>query len=175
MSDARLAPLPISTVPTSQRGTRSITILQESVHQATQQQKPKHELDRLLLNFASDLQINDDLIGILETKYLTSRAEKRLIPVPQGSLPLDERGNDRWRTAKDSAILYLNDDGIRELHVAIRLIAENALSLPAHGSRAHWTDQNRVAKHDTKENYIPHILWHRQRQCLINSFMVNLF
>jgi hypothetical protein len=68
--------------------------------QATQQQKPKHELDRLLLNFASDLQINDDLIGILETKYLTSRAEKRLIPVPQGSLPLDERGNDRWRTAK---------------------------------------------------------------------------
>jgi hypothetical protein len=97
--------------------------------QATQQQKPKHELDRLLLNFASDLQINDDLIGILETKYLTSRAEKRLIPVPQGSLPLDERGNDRWRTAKDSAILYLNDDGIRELHVAIRTDRRERLEL----------------------------------------------
>jgi hypothetical protein len=97
--------------------------------QATKQQKPKHELDRLLLNFADDLQINHDLIGILQTAYLTSRAEERLFPVPQESLPLDERGNDKWRTAKDSAILYLNNDGIRELRVALRADRRERLEL----------------------------------------------
>jgi hypothetical protein len=88
--------------------------------QATEQQKTKDELDRLLLRFADELQVNHDLIGILQTKYLTSLTEKRLIPIPEGSLPLDERGNDKWRTAKRSSILYLNNDGIRELSVALR-------------------------------------------------------
>jgi hypothetical protein len=87
---------------------------------ATKEQRPKHELDRLLVTFATDLQINHDRIGILQTEYLTSLAEKHLIPMPEGSLPLDERGNDKWRTAKQGGILYLNSDGIRELLVAIR-------------------------------------------------------
>ncbi len=81
----------------------------KAYNQAIEQQKSKYELDRLLLSFADDLQINHDLIGILQTNYLTSLAAKRLIPVPEGSLPLDERGNDKWRTAKHVAILYLNE------------------------------------------------------------------
>lgn len=97
--------------------------------QATAQQKSKHELERLALSFADDLQMHYDRIGILQTSYLTSLAEKRLIPVPAGSLPLDERGNDKWRTAKDSATLYLNDDGLRELCVALRADRRERLEL----------------------------------------------
>jgi hypothetical protein len=81
------------------------------------------------LNFANDLQINYDHIGILQTKYLTALAEKHLIPVPEGSSPLDERGNDKWTTAKHSAILYLNSDGIRELCLALRANRRERLEL----------------------------------------------
>src|ERR1700730_12960560 len=81
------------------------------------------------MTFADDLQINHDRIGILQTEYLTSLAEKRLISVPEGSLPLDKCGNDKWRTAKQGGILYLNSDGIRELHVAIRADRRERLEL----------------------------------------------
>jgi hypothetical protein len=101
---------------------------QKAYDQATEQQKPKYELDRLVLSFADDWQIHADRVGILETTYLTSMAEKRRIPVPQGSLPLDARGNDKWRITKHGAA-YLNDDGIRELYVALRADRRERLEL----------------------------------------------
>lgn len=97
--------------------------------QATKQQKSKHDLNQLVLGFADDLQINYDHVGILQTGYLTSLAERRLIPVPEGSMPLDQRGNDKWRNAKNSAIFYLNDDGIRELRIALRADLRERLDL----------------------------------------------
>jgi hypothetical protein len=101
----------------------------EAYDQAAKQQKPKHELYQLALECAEDIQINYDRVGILQTGYLTSLAEKRLIPMPEGSLPLDQRGNDKWRNAKNSAILYLNNDGIRELRVALRADRRERLDL----------------------------------------------
>jgi hypothetical protein len=97
--------------------------------QATEQQKPKNDLDQLVVSFAEDLHEISARIGILQTEYLTNLAEKRLIPVPEGSSPLDARGNDKWKTAPHGAILYLNDDGIRELRVALRADSRARLEL----------------------------------------------
>lgn len=44
-------------------------------------------------------------------------------------MPLDQRGNDKWRNAKNSAIFYLNDDGIRELRIALRADLRERLDL----------------------------------------------
>jgi hypothetical protein len=107
---------------------------EQAYDQAVKQHAPKHELDRLVVSFADDLQIHHDRIGVLQTEYLVSLAEKYLIPVPEGSLPLDERGNDKWRTVKKGAILYLNSDGYESCGSLFARIAENALSLSAHGS-----------------------------------------
>jgi hypothetical protein len=65
----------------------------KAIQCATNQQKPQHEIDRLMVKFANELQISADAIGVLQTNYLTGVARKRLVPVPVGTLPLDERGN----------------------------------------------------------------------------------
>jgi hypothetical protein len=103
--------------------------LKKAHEHALKQHIPENEVDQLLFSMRDDLQIHDDKLGILQTEYLTSLAEKRLIPVPQGSLPLDERGNDKWRTTKHGGFVYLNSDGIRELRVAIRADRRERLEL----------------------------------------------
>jgi hypothetical protein len=103
--------------------------LKKTLEHAAKQQISEHEVDQLLLSMRDDLQIHYEKTGILQTQYLTSLAEKLLIPVPQGSLPLDERGNDKWSTTRHGGFIYLNSDGIRELRVAIRADRRERLEL----------------------------------------------
>lgn len=95
-------------------------------HAYSEAQKTNISHDKLVelgQNLFDQMEINRDKIALLKTRYLTSQADKHLVPIPEMS-DADILGQydplSKWRRSKHDVFLRLTDNGIRELRLALR-------------------------------------------------------
>jgi hypothetical protein len=104
------------------QNSKDIAPLQTAYWDAKEQNKSQAEIDYLLKEMSRQGRANRDQIALLQTDYLISIAEKRLLPIPErpsGPLFGVEDTTGLWRGSAHSQEI-LTKKGMRELRLTIR-------------------------------------------------------